>query len=53
KNLSATLKNNQNFYLVDDPSRIGDVMAGRYGDEAMVLHISRDPQKFRQLLGIN
>ncbi|WP_305846447.1 phage tail length tape measure family protein, partial [Pseudomonas aeruginosa] len=51
KNLSATLKNNQNFYLVDDPSRIGDVMAGRYGDEAMVLHISRDPQKFRQLLG--
>ncbi|MBN0009629.1 hypothetical protein JTL71_36555, partial [Pseudomonas aeruginosa] len=39
KNLSATLKNNQNFYLVDDPSRIGDVMAGRYGDEAMVLHI--------------
>ncbi len=53
KNISATLKNNQNFYLVDDPSRIGDVMAGRYGDEAMVLHISRDPQKFRQLLGIN
>lgn len=53
KNLSATLKNNQNFYLVDDPSRIGDVMAGRYGAEAMVLHISRDPQKFRQLLGIN
>ncbi|MFO6321151.1 hypothetical protein ACLBWD_33450, partial [Pseudomonas aeruginosa] len=53
KNLSATLKNNQNFYLVDDPSRIGDVMAGRYGADAMVLHISRDPQKFRQLLGIN
>src|SRR5690606_25788789 len=53
KNFSATLKNNQNFYLVDDPSRIADVaFNSRQGQEALYVAISRDPGKFRSLLEI-
>lgn len=53
KNMSATLKNSQNFYLVDDPSRIADVAFNtRQGQEALFVAISRDPGKFRSLLEI-
>ncbi|UQY32657.1 tape measure protein [Pseudomonas fulva] len=53
KNMATTLKNQQNFYLVDDPSRIADVMSGPVGREAVVVAMSRDPAKFRSILGIN
>lgn len=53
KNLNATLQNAQNFYLVDDPSRIADVAFNtRQGQEALFVAISRDPGKFRSLLEI-
>ena len=49
----ATLQNSQNFYLIDDPQRIADVAFGsRQGQEAMFVAISRDPAKFRSVLGI-
>ncbi len=49
--MSATLQNSQNFYLVDDPSRIADVaFNSRQGQEALFVAISRDPGKFRSLL---
>ncbi|SIP90196.1 phage tail length tape measure family protein [Aquipseudomonas alcaligenes] len=51
KSFSATLQNAQNFYLVDDPSRIADVaFNSRQGQEALFVAISRDPGKFRSLL---
>jgi hypothetical protein len=53
KAAGATLNNKQNFYLVDDPNRIGDVMSGPIGHEAIAVAISREPGKFRQLLGLN
>ena len=53
KSAGATLNNKQNFYLVDDPSRIGDVMSGPIGNEAIAVAISREPGKFRQILGLN
>lgn len=49
----TTLKNSQNFYLVDDPSRIGDVMSGPVGRESIAVAMSREPGKFRSILGIN
>lgn len=48
--LSATLKNNQNFYLVDDPDRIADAAFSDAGIEKMMVRISRDPARFRQVL---
>lgn len=53
KAAGATLNNKQNFYLVDDPNRIGDVMSGSIGQEAIAVAISREPGKFRQILGLN
>lgn len=53
KSAGATLNNKQNFYLVDDPNRIGDVMSGPIGNEAIAVAISREPGKFRQILGLN
>lgn len=51
KSFRATLQNAQNFYLVDDPSRIADVaFNSRQGQEALFVAISRDPGKFRSLL---
>lgn len=50
----TTLKNQQNFYLVDDPSRIAEAAFGtREGISNMIVAISRDPGKFRSVLGIN
>ncbi|BBT16222.1 tail tape measure protein [Metapseudomonas otitidis] len=51
--MSATLKNSQNFYLVDDPQRIADVLSGPAGRESLVIAMSREPAKFRSILGIN
>ncbi|UZX36741.1 phage tail length tape measure family protein [Pseudomonas sp. B111] len=53
KGSGTTLKNSQNFYLIDDPQRIGDVMSGPIGNEAIAVAISREPGKFRQILGLN
>lgn len=53
KESGTTLKNSQNFYLIDDPARIGDVMSGPIGRESMVVAMSRDPAKFRSILGIS
>jgi hypothetical protein len=51
---SATLKNSQNFFLVDDPSRVADAaFNSRAGEEAFVVMLSRDPGKFRSILNIN
>jgi tape measure domain-containing protein len=50
--MSATLNNSQNFYLVDDPGRIADVLSSQKGRDAMVVAISREPGKFRSLLKI-
>jgi len=53
KAMSATLKNSQNFYLVDDPSRITDTVYNTpQGTEAMVVALSRDPARFRSVLGL-
>lgn len=51
---SATLKNSQNFFLVDDPSRVADAaFNSRAGEEAFIVMLSRDPGKFRSILNIN
>jgi phage-related minor tail protein len=52
-NFNATLKNSQNFYLIDDPQRLTDTLKTRAGEEALAVMISRDPGKFRSLLNIN
>jgi phage-related minor tail protein len=49
-NLSTTLKNSQNFYLVDDPARVRDAAWDDQGVERMYIAIQRDPQKFRNLI---
>lgn len=48
--MSATLKNNQNFYLVDDPNRIVDSAFSDAGIEKMLIQISRDPARFKSAL---
>lgn len=50
--MSATLKNNQAFYLVDDPNRIQDVAFSDAGIEKMLIQISRDPARFKSALKI-
>ena len=52
KESGTTLKNSQNFYLIDDPQRIGDVMSGPVGSESIAVALSREPGKFRQILGL-
>jgi len=53
KNLSTTLRNQQDFYLIDDPARIADVMSGPAGREAIAVALSREPGKFRSILEMN
>lgn len=54
KAMTATLKNQQNFYLVDDPSRIAAAaFTSRPGVEALVVTLSKDAAMFRSVLGIN
>lgn len=51
--MSATLKNSQTFNLIDSPDRIADVLNSPAGDQAFTVMLSRDPAKFRTILGIN
>ena len=54
KAVGATVKNAQNFILVDDPSRITEAAYNTpQGVEGMVVMLSKDPAKFRSILGIN
>ena len=50
---STTLDNQQNFYLVDDPERIASMMGSKQGEKALTVMISRNPGKFRQILGVS
>ncbi|MFS4552609.1 phage tail length tape measure family protein [Comamonas resistens] len=50
---NTTLDNRQNFYLVDDPDRIAGIMASKQGEKALTVLISRNPGKFRQILGVS
>lgn len=50
---STTLANQQNFYLVDDPERIASMIGSKEGEKAIAIMISRNPGKFRQLLGVS
>ncbi|MCA0240165.1 MAG: phage tail length tape measure family protein [Proteobacteria bacterium] len=43
---------NQRLLPVLDPDLIGDALRGPKGEKLIELHISRDPAKFRQLLGV-
>lgn len=47
---STSLNNQQNFYLVDDPSRILDTLNSSQGQENLVVMMSRDPEKFKTAL---
>lgn len=50
----ATVHNRQNFILMDDPARVADAaFNSRAGEENFVVMLSRDPAKFRSILGIN
>ncbi len=49
---STSFNANQNFYLVDDPSRILDTLNSSQGQENLVVMMSRDPEKFKTALKI-
>lgn len=51
--MSATLHNKQVFNLIDSPERIAEALNTRAGEEAMTVMLSRDPAKFRSILGIS
>ncbi|MCY1514398.1 Prophage tail length tape measure protein [compost metagenome] len=54
KAMGATIKNAQNFYLLDDPSRVADAaFNSRAGEESFVVMLSKDPARYRSILGIN
>lgn len=50
---NTTLKNSQEFYLVDDPQRIADsAFNSRQGREAFYIMLGQNPGKIRSLLNI-
>ncbi len=49
---STSFSANQNFYLVDDPARILDVLKSGASQENLVVMMSRDPAKFKSALKI-
>lgn len=49
---STSFNANQNFYLVDDPARILDVLKSGASQENLVVMMSRDPSKFKAALKI-
>lgn len=49
---STSFSANQNFYLVDDPARILDVLKSGPSQENLVVMMSRDPAKFKSALKI-
>lgn len=52
KAMSTTLNNQQDFYLIDDPQRIADVFNSPRGSDALAVSISKDPARFRAVLGL-
>ena len=53
KALAATVHNSQTFNLIDSPERLASVINTPAGHEAVTVVLSRDPAKFRSILGIN
>ncbi|AVR82865.1 hypothetical protein ISF08_19990 [Pseudomonas aeruginosa] len=51
--LSATLKNDMTFNLIDDPERIAAAYTPIAGQEAFTVMLSRDPARWRSVLGIS
>ncbi|MCK9987649.1 MAG: hypothetical protein AzoDbin1_04121 [Azoarcus sp.] len=51
--MSATLHNKQIFNLIDSPERIAGALNSPAGHEAFTVMLSRDPAKFRSILGIS
>lgn len=49
---STSFNASQNFYLVDDPKRILDILNSSQGQENIVVMMSRDPSKFKAALKI-
>lgn len=49
---SATVPVNQTFNLIDDPQRITQALQTRAGEEAITVMLSKDPAKFRTILGM-
>ncbi|MFT0211833.1 tape measure protein [Pseudomonas sp. F1_0610] len=50
---NATLHNQQSFYLVDDPDRVMSAAWGKGSEEKLIVALSKDPAKFRSILGVN
>ncbi|VFR54787.1 Phage tail length tape-measure protein 1 [plant metagenome] len=48
----ARVDNRLQLNLVDDPARIADALTSPAGVEAMTVMLSRNPAKFRQILGV-
>jgi tape measure domain-containing protein len=49
---NTTVQNKQIFNLIDDPSRYYDALKTPQGMEAITVMLSRDPAKFRAVLGL-
>jgi hypothetical protein len=49
---TTTVENRQTFNLIDDPARISDALKSRAGVESLTVVLSRDPAKFRSILGV-
>ena len=49
---STTVDNKLQVNVFDDPQRIADHMASRAGDAAFTVLMSRNPAKYRQILGL-
>lgn len=52
-NNSTTVDNRLALNLIDDPARIAEVMGSRQGEQAFTVLLSRNPGKYRQLLGVS
>lgn len=49
---STSFTANQQFLLLDDPSRLSDYIKSSQGQETLVVMMSRDPAKFRSALKV-
>lgn len=50
---STTVDNRLQLNLIDDPARIASVIGSPAGEKALTVLLSRNPTKFRQLLGLS
>ena len=50
--IGANVSLNQRILPVLDPDLMGEALQGPAGEKLLTLHVSRNPAKFRQLLGI-